>query len=50
VALKELAIPPAITLEQPKGLSLYAIRTILAVRGNELFGLVATSVARRILN
>ena len=50
VARQELSIPPAITLEQAKGFSLYAIRTILAGRADELLDLVTTNVARRILD
>ena len=49
-ARQELSIPPAITIEQAKGFSLYAIRTILAGRGDELLDLVTTNVARRILD
>jgi pyruvate dehydrogenase (quinone) len=49
-ARQELSIPPAITAEQAKGFSLYAIRTILAGRADELLDLVTTNVARRILN
>jgi pyruvate dehydrogenase (quinone) len=49
-ARQELSIPPAITAEQAKGFSLYAIRTILAGRGNELLDLITTNVARRILD
>jgi pyruvate dehydrogenase (quinone) len=49
-ARQELTIPPAITAEQAKGFSLYAIRTILAGRGDELLDLVTTNVARRILD
>ncbi|HEV7420688.1 MAG TPA: ubiquinone-dependent pyruvate dehydrogenase [Mycobacterium sp.] len=49
-ARQELAIPPAITLEQAKGFSLYAIRTILDGRADELLDLVTTNVARRILD
>ena len=49
-ARQELSIPPAITAEQAKGFSLYAIRTILAGRGDELIDLVSTNVARRILD
>jgi pyruvate dehydrogenase (quinone) len=49
-ARQELTIPPAITAEQVKGFSLYAIRTILAGRGDELLDLVSTNVARRILD
>ena len=49
-ARQELSIPPAITLEQAKGFSLYAIRTILAGRADELLDLVTTNVSRRILD
>lgn len=49
-ARQELSIPPAITAEQAKGFSLYAIRTILAGRGDELLDLVTTNVARRLLD
>lgn len=49
-ARQELSIPPAVTIEQAKGLSLYAIRTILAGRADELLDLVTTNVARRILD
>ncbi len=49
-ARQELTIPPTITAEQVKGFSLYAIRTILAGRGDELLDLVTTNVARRILD
>ena len=49
-ARQELSIPPAITAEQAKGFSLYAIRTILAGRSDELVDLVSTNVARRILD
>ena len=49
-ARQELSIPPAITVEQAKGFSLYAIRTILAGRGDELIDLITTNVARRILD
>jgi pyruvate dehydrogenase (quinone) len=49
-ARQELSVPPAITVEQAKGFSLYAIRTILAGRGDELLDLITTNVARRILD
>lgn len=49
-ARQELSIPPAITVEQAKGFSLYAIRTILAGRGDELLDLITSNVARRILD
>jgi pyruvate dehydrogenase (quinone) len=49
-ARQQLSIPPAITAEQVKGFSLYAIRTILAGRGDELLDLISTNVARRLLD
>ncbi|MGV0870578.1 ubiquinone-dependent pyruvate dehydrogenase [Mycolicibacterium sp. XJ879] len=49
-ARQVLSIPPAITVEQAKGFSLYAIRTIMAGRADELLDLVTTNVARRILD
>jgi pyruvate dehydrogenase (quinone) len=49
-ARQELSVPPAISVEQAKGFTLYAIRTILDGRGSELLDLVTTNVARRILD
>jgi pyruvate dehydrogenase (quinone) len=49
-ARQELSVPPAVTGEQAKGFALYAIRTILSGRGEELLDLVTTNVARRILH
>ncbi|WP_445168225.1 ubiquinone-dependent pyruvate dehydrogenase [Mycolicibacterium sp. Dal123E01] len=49
-ARQELSIPPAISAEQAKGFTLYAIRTILAGRADELLDLVTTNVGRRILD
>ena len=40
----------AISAEQAKGFTLYAIRTILAGRADELLDLISTNVARRILD
>ncbi len=48
-ARQELSVPPTITVEQAKGFTLYAIRTVLDGRGEELLDLVTTNVARRIL-
>jgi pyruvate dehydrogenase (quinone) len=45
-ARQELSIPPSIMLEQVKGFSLYATRTILSGRGDELIDLADTNVAR----
>jgi pyruvate dehydrogenase (quinone) len=38
---QELTIPPAITAEQLKGFTLYAIRTVMSGRGDELLDLAA---------
>jgi pyruvate dehydrogenase (quinone) len=48
VARQELAMPPAITYEQVKGFTLYATRTVLSGRGDELIDLAGTNVRRRI--
>ncbi|MGW5652672.1 ubiquinone-dependent pyruvate dehydrogenase [Streptomyces humi] len=48
-ARQELSVPPAVTVEQAKGFTLYAIRTVLSGRGEELLDLVTTNVARRLL-
>lgn len=42
-ARQELSMPPSVTLEQAKGFTLYAIRTILSGRGDELIDLAATN-------
>ncbi|CAN5675172.1 ubiquinone-dependent pyruvate dehydrogenase [soil metagenome] len=47
---QEMSVPPAITVEQAKGFSLYAIRTVMAGRGEELLDLFTANVARRILD
>ena len=47
-ARQELAVPPSITAEQAKGFTLYAIRTVLSGRGEELVDLANTNVVRRI--
>jgi pyruvate dehydrogenase (quinone) len=49
-ARQELSIPPTITAEQAKGFSLWAIRTVLAGRADELHDLFTTNVARRFLD
>ena len=48
-AREELIIPPTITVEQAKGFSLFALRTILSGRGEELIDLADTNVLRRLL-
>ncbi len=47
-ARQELSIPPAITAAQVKGFTLYALRTILSGRGDELVDLADTNVFRRL--
>ena len=39
----ELTIPPAVTAEQVKGFTLYAIRTVLSGRGDELLDLASAN-------
>jgi pyruvate dehydrogenase (quinone) len=48
VARQELSMPPTITYEQVKGFTLYATRTILSGRGDELVDLAGTNVRRRL--
>jgi pyruvate dehydrogenase (quinone) len=48
-ARQELSLPPSITAEQAGGFTLYAIRTVLSGRGEELIDLANTNVVRRIL-
>ena len=47
-ARQELSIPPTITFEQVKNVTLYATRTVLSGRGDELIDLAKTNVARRL--
>jgi len=44
VARQELALPPKVTLEQAKGFSIFAIRTILSGGGGELVELAKTNL------
>ena len=48
-ARQELSIPPTITAAQAKGFTLYAVRTLLSGRGDELVDLADTNVFRRLL-
>ncbi|MFT4212680.1 MAG: ubiquinone-dependent pyruvate dehydrogenase [Microbacterium sp.] len=48
VAREELSIPPSITAEQAKGFTLWALRTVMSGRGDELLDLADTNVWRRI--
>jgi len=50
VARDEMAIPPTITAAQAKGFSLWALRTVLSGRGDELLDLADTNVWRRIFS
>lgn len=50
VARDELSIPPSISAAQLKGFSLWAMRTVLSGRGDELLDLADTNVWRRIFN
>ncbi|SBS69928.1 ubiquinone-dependent pyruvate dehydrogenase [uncultured Microbacterium sp.] len=47
-ARDELSIPPAITLAQAKGFTIWALKTVLSGRGDELLDLADTNVWRRI--
>ena len=48
VAREELSIPPAITVAQAKGFSLWALRTVMSGRGDELLDLADVNLLRRI--
>ncbi|MFE1644406.1 ubiquinone-dependent pyruvate dehydrogenase [Microbacterium sp. P01] len=50
VAREELSIPPSITAAQAKGFALYAMRTVMSGRGDELLDLADTNVWRRIFH
>ncbi|MBW9205957.1 ubiquinone-dependent pyruvate dehydrogenase [Mumia sp. zg.B53] len=47
VARQELAIPPTVTASQAKGFTLYALRTVLSGRGDEVVDLARTNVFGR---
>ena len=47
-ARQELSIPPTVTFEQVKGFTLYATRTVLSGRGDELVDLAKTNVTRHL--
>jgi pyruvate dehydrogenase (quinone) len=49
-ARQELSLPPTVTLEQVKGFTLYATRTVLSGRGDELIDLAKTNVTRRLFS
>ncbi len=48
VAREELSIPPAITAAQAKGFGLWALRTVMSGRGDELLDLADVNLLRRI--
>lgn len=48
VAREELSVPPSITAAQAKGFTLWALRTVLSGRGNELLDLADTNLWRRL--
>ncbi|MBV8570019.1 MAG: ubiquinone-dependent pyruvate dehydrogenase, partial [Acidobacteriaceae bacterium] len=47
---QELSMPPTITLQQMKGFTFYAAKTILTGRGDELLDLAETNVLQRVLS
>jgi pyruvate dehydrogenase (quinone) len=49
-ARQELSIPPTVTAAQAKGFTLYALRTILSGRGDEILDLADTNVFRRLFD
>ncbi|WP_020014400.1 ubiquinone-dependent pyruvate dehydrogenase [Promicromonospora sukumoe] len=49
-ARQELSVPPAVNAQQVKGFTLYAIRTIMSGRGDELVDLADTNVFRRLFD
>lgn len=49
-ARQELSIPPAITVAQAKGFTLWALRTVMSGRGDELLDLADTNLWRRIFH
>ncbi|TPW75592.1 ubiquinone-dependent pyruvate dehydrogenase [Schumannella soli] len=49
-ARQELSIPPTITAAQAKGFALYALRTVMSGRGDELVDLADTNVLRRLFH
>ncbi len=49
-ARQELAIPPSITAKQVGGFALYALRTMMSGRGDELIDLADTNVFRRLFD
>lgn len=48
VARDELSVPPSITAAQAKGFSLWALRTVMSGRGDEILDLADTNLWRRL--
>ena len=48
VAREELSIPPTVTAAQAKGFTLWALRTVMSGRGDELLDLADTNLMRRL--
>ncbi|MGV9859933.1 ubiquinone-dependent pyruvate dehydrogenase [Gordonia sp. NPDC003425] len=49
-ARQELSIPPTVSAAQAKGFTLYAIRTVMSGRGDELVDLAETNLFRRLFD
>ncbi len=49
-ARQELSLPPKITLDQLKGFTLYASRSVLSGAGDELIDVLRTNVTRRVFS
>ncbi|EGD54807.1 ubiquinone-dependent pyruvate dehydrogenase [Gordonia neofelifaecis] len=47
-ARQELSIPPAVSAAQAKGFALYALRTVMSGRGDELVDLAETNLLKRL--
>ncbi|MCF8589424.1 ubiquinone-dependent pyruvate dehydrogenase [Gordonia liuliyuniae] len=47
-ARQELSIPPSISAAQAKGFALYALRTVMSGRGDELLDLAETNLLKRL--
>ena len=49
-ARQELSLPPAISVDQVKGFTLYATRSVLSGHGDELIDLARTNLTRRVFS
>jgi len=49
-ARQELSLPPTITFDEMKGFALYATRSVLSGRGDEVIELARTNVGRKLLH